>query len=60
MLEQIHDSVISTTLDGTILTWNIGAEKFYEYKQNEAIGKNVSMLYLNEDLPLLGYIAVFR
>ena len=59
MLEQTHDSVISTTLDGTILTWNIGAEKLYEYEQNEAIGKNVSMLYLNEDLPLLE-ASVFR
>ena len=59
MLEQTHDSVISTTLDGTILTWNIGAEKLYEYEQNEAIGKNVSMLYLNEDLPLLE-ATVFR
>lgn len=53
MLEQIHDAVISTTLDGTILTWNIGAEKLYEYKPHEAIGQNVSMLYLTEDLPLL-------
>jgi PAS domain S-box-containing protein len=59
MLEQTHDSVISTALDGTILTWNIGAEKLYEYEQNEAIGKNVSMLYLNEDLPLLE-ASVFR
>jgi PAS domain S-box-containing protein len=53
MLEQIHDAIISTALDGTILTWNIGAEILYEYKSDEAIGQNVSMLYLNEDLPLM-------
>ncbi|MEE3717898.1 response regulator [Tumidithrix elongata RA019] len=44
MLEQIHDAIISTTLEGTILTWNIGAERLYEYESNEAIGQNVSML----------------
>jgi PAS domain S-box-containing protein len=53
MLDQIRDAVISTTLDGTILTWNIGSERLYEYKSHEAIGQNVSMLYLSEDLPLI-------
>ena len=53
MLEQIHDAVISTTIDGTIQTWNIGAERLYEYNSNEAIGQNVSMLYLEEDLPIM-------
>jgi PAS domain S-box-containing protein len=53
MLEQIHDAVISTTPDGTILTWNIGSERLYGYESNEAIGQNISMLYLKEDLPLL-------
>jgi PAS domain S-box-containing protein len=50
MLDQIHDAVVSTTLDGTILTWNIGAERLYGYKSDEVIGRNVSILYLNEDL----------
>lgn len=53
MLEQIHDAVISTTPDGTILTWNTGAEQLYEYKANEAIGQNISILYLNEDVPFM-------
>jgi len=53
MLDQIHDAVISTTLDGTILTWNLGAERLYEYEPNEAIGQSVSMLYLQEDLFLM-------
>jgi PAS domain S-box-containing protein len=54
ILDQIHDAVISTTLDGTIQTWNSGAEKLYGYKADEAIGKNVSMLYFAEDLPRMG------
>lgn len=53
MLDQIHDAVVSTTLDGTILSWNIGAERLYEYESSEAIGQNISMLYLIEDLPLI-------
>ncbi|WP_197278651.1 PAS domain S-box protein [Pseudanabaena sp. 'Roaring Creek'] len=53
MLEQIHDAVISATIDGTILTWNVGAERLYEYKAHEAIGLNVGMLYLNEDLAIM-------
>ncbi|WP_026797995.1 PAS domain S-box protein [Planktothrix prolifica] len=53
MLEQINDAVISTAMDGTILTWNIGSEKLYGYESHEAIGQNISMLYLTEDLPLL-------
>ncbi|MBD2463471.1 PAS domain S-box protein [Oscillatoria sp. FACHB-1407] len=51
ILNQIHDAVISTTLDGTIQTWNSAAEKLYGYTAEEAIGQNVSILYLPEDLP---------
>ena len=53
MLDQIHDAIISTTLDGTIQTWNIGAERIYEYKSDEAIGQNITMLYRNEDQSLI-------
>ncbi len=53
ILNQIHDAVISTSLDGTIQTWNLGAENLYGYKAEEAIGMNVSMLYPPEDLSLM-------
>jgi len=49
MIEQIHDSVISTDLDGNILTFNNGSEILLGYKAQEVIGKNVTILYLKED-----------
>jgi PAS domain S-box-containing protein len=35
---------LSKTLDGTIQTWNLGAEKFYDYSAEEMVGRNVSLL----------------
>lgn len=53
IIKQTHDSVISTDLDGNILTWNPGSEVFFEYKEAEAIGKHISMVYRKEDLKKL-------
>jgi PAS domain S-box-containing protein len=39
-----HDAILSKTLDGTILSWNPGAEALYGYTAEEAIGKSVMML----------------
>ncbi len=36
-------------IDGTVVTWNSGAERIYEYKSDEAIGQHVSFCYLDED-----------
>ncbi len=51
MIEQTHDSVISTDLEGNILSWNHGAERLLGYSALEAIGKHVSMLHPKEDIP---------
>ena len=45
IIEQIHDSVISTDLDGHITIWNKGAERLYGYTREEAIGKHGSLIY---------------
>ncbi|WP_457749072.1 EAL domain-containing protein [Sulfurimonas sp.] len=50
MIEQTHDSVVSTDLDGYILSWNHGSELLYGYTEEEMLGKHVSMLSLKEDL----------
>jgi PAS domain S-box-containing protein len=38
-------SIIATQLDGTILLWNAGARRIYEYEPREALGQNIRFLY---------------
>ena len=44
IVEHSDDAIIGVDNDGTILSWNNGAEKMYEYSPEEAMGKNISML----------------
>ena len=54
MIEQIHDSVISTDLEGTITSCNYGTELLLGYTSAELVGKHITMLYLKEDFEFLG------
>jgi PAS domain S-box-containing protein len=45
IMNQIHDSVIATDMDGMITSWNKGSEGLFHYKPDEIIGKHVSVLY---------------
>lgn len=53
VLNRLHDSVIATSLDGTITDCNAAAEKIYEYPREELIGSNVVRLYRPNHLPLM-------
>jgi len=44
IVESSDDAIYAKTLDGTILSWNGGAERIYGYTADEVIGKNVSVL----------------
>jgi two-component system CheB/CheR fusion protein len=44
IVESSEDAILRKTLDGTIETWNRGAERLYGYSAEEAIGKNVRFL----------------
>jgi PAS domain S-box-containing protein len=44
IVEGSNDAIFSKTLDGTVLSWNRGAERMYGYRPEEVIGKHVSML----------------
>ena len=44
VVESSNDSIVSKTLDGTITTWNHGAERMFGYKRDEVIGKSITLL----------------
>jgi PAS domain S-box-containing protein len=39
-----EDAIVGKALDGTITSWNEGAERLYGYSAAEAVGRNLSML----------------
>ena len=45
IIDQIHDSVVSTDLDGFVTSWNKGAERMFGYPSGEALGKHISFVY---------------
>lgn len=47
IIDQIHDAVISTNLDGVITGWNRGAERLYGYEAHEVLGRSIGLLYEN-------------
>jgi len=44
IVESSADAIISITLDGTISTWNPGAERMFGFNSEEVIGKPISTL----------------
>ena len=45
IVESSDDAIISTTLEGIIISWNAGARRIYKYEHSETIGQHVSMLW---------------
>jgi two-component system cell cycle sensor histidine kinase/response regulator CckA len=54
IVKSSDDAIIGNTLDGTILSWNAGAETMYGYSEKEMVGRTSAILsppYRPEELP---------
>ncbi len=50
MIEEVQDyAIILLDADGTILSWNKGAEKIKGYKESEILGQNFRLFYMPQD-----------
>ncbi len=45
IVESSDDAILSKNLDGTVLSWNQGAERIYGYRASEMVGRPVSVLH---------------
>lgn len=44
IVESSDDAITTKTLDGTITSWNAGAERLYGYKAKEVIGRSINLI----------------
>lgn len=50
IIESSDDAIVSKTLDGTIISWNAGAERIFGYTAAEAIDKPITLIIPPERL----------
>ena len=51
LVENVKDhAIFILDIDGHIISWNKGAEKIKGYKEQEVIGKHISIFYTKEDI----------
>src|ERR1051326_759787 len=46
-----NDAIISKRIDGTITSWNLGAERLFGFAPAEAIGQNITLIIPAQRLP---------
>lgn len=45
LVQSCEDSIVGTTAEGIIISWNTGAERLFGYRQVEALGQPISLLF---------------
>ncbi len=62
IIEHSEDAIIAKMLDGTILTWNTGAERIFGYTATEMIGGPITRLFppdrMHEETDLIDQLQV--
>ncbi len=53
IIDEVHDAIVSTDLEGNVTSWNKGAEILMGYTMEEALGRHVSFLYPPEEREFL-------
>ncbi|MEH2300904.1 MAG: PAS domain S-box protein [Nostoc sp.] len=57
IVESCEDAIISKTLDGVIVSWNLSAERMFGYKEKEVLGQHVTILLpadrINEEAQII-------
>ena len=61
IVDSSEDAIVSKTLDGTITSWNRGAERLFGYSADDAIGQSITLIIptdrLDEEKEILARIS---
>ena len=53
VIDHVRDSIVSTDLEGNVTSWNKGAERLFGYAEDFMLGRNISYIYPEDELPVL-------